>query len=71
MENPPSRLLKPAVVEDRTTLDRITIWRKVRDGSFPQPIKISERRIAWREADVEAWITSCAPPAAGDMAGVA
>jgi prophage regulatory protein len=61
METPtPTVLLKPAEVQRRLTLDRVTIWRKVRAGTFPEPIKISENRIAWREADVEAFIAECA-----------
>ena len=25
-------------------------------GKFPQPFKLSERRLAWREADIDQWI---------------
>lgn len=32
-----------------------TLWRKVRSGDFPKPIKLSENITAWWE-DVEAWI---------------
>lgn len=35
-----------------------TIWTKVRNGEFPQPIKISERVTAWRRSDIEAWLES-------------
>jgi prophage regulatory protein len=33
-----------------------TLWRKVRSGQFPKPIKLSENITAWRWEDVEAWI---------------
>lgn len=33
-----------------------TLWRKVKDGSFPAPVKISQRGVAWRVEDVQAWI---------------
>lgn len=33
-----------------------TLWRKVKDGTFPKPIKLSERVTAWRVGDVRAWI---------------
>jgi len=36
-----------------------TLWRKVKDGSFPQPVKLSDRITAWRMDDVEAWLESC------------
>jgi prophage regulatory protein len=35
-----------------------TIWRMRRAGTFPQPVNVSSNRIAWREADVIAWIES-------------
>jgi predicted DNA-binding transcriptional regulator AlpA len=38
------------------TLSQSTIWRKVRAGEFPQPIKLSEAVTAWKTSDVRAWI---------------
>jgi prophage regulatory protein len=52
------RLIPPAVVTDRTSLSRTTIWRMVRRGEFPAPIQISPGRVAWSEAAVDAWIAS-------------
>lgn len=31
---------------------RATLWRRVKDGTFPQPIKLSERTTAWATAEV-------------------
>jgi prophage regulatory protein len=36
-----------------STLDN---WRKA--GTFPQPLKLSEKTIRWSEADVLDWIAS-------------
>lgn len=33
-----------------------TLWRKVRLGEFPAPVKLSERITAWRVEDVRAWL---------------
>lgn len=33
-----------------------TLWRKVKDGSFPRPLKLSERITCWRVGDVRAWL---------------
>lgn len=33
-----------------------TLWRKVKAGTFPKPIKLSERITAWNVGDVRAWI---------------
>jgi len=54
----PPRLLPPPVVSDRTSLSRTTLWRLVRDGGFPPPVKVSPGRVAWPEATVNAWINA-------------
>lgn len=33
-----------------------TIWRKVHDGSFPKPVKLSEAVTAWKTSDIRAWM---------------
>lgn len=35
---------------DRTT------WRKVREGTFPAPVKLSERITAWRAEAIRQWL---------------
>jgi prophage regulatory protein len=35
-----------------------TIWRKVRKGEFPAPIKISAGVTAWRVADLKRWLAN-------------
>ena len=35
-----------------------TLWRKVKDGSFPKPYKLGVRITAWKVGDVRAWITA-------------
>lgn len=44
--------------------------RKVKDGSFPAPVQISESRIAWVEAEVDQWLKAKAEarPAAAVVA---
>lgn len=32
-----------------------TVWRKVREGSFPTPVKLSERITAWSFEEVADW----------------
>lgn len=39
-----------------------TLWRRVADGSFPKPVKLSVRVTAWRVGDVRAFLQS---PCAG------
>ena len=33
-----------------------TLWRKVKAGTFPQPVKLSDRVTAWNVGAVRAWI---------------
>jgi prophage regulatory protein len=33
-----------------------TLWRKVKDGSFPAPVKLSERVSAWTVQSVRDWM---------------
>ena len=33
-----------------------TLWRKVKAGTFPKPLKLSERITAWKVGDVRSWI---------------
>ncbi|GAA4417834.1 helix-turn-helix transcriptional regulator [Acidovorax lacteus] len=35
-----------------------TFWRKVKDGTFPQPVKLGARITAWRVGDVRRWIAA-------------
>jgi prophage regulatory protein len=50
------RFLSWAEVHSRTTLSRSTVWRQVRNGGFPHPVRITAGRVAWRESEIEAWI---------------
>ncbi|WP_082752857.1 helix-turn-helix transcriptional regulator [Janthinobacterium sp. B9-8] len=35
-----------------------TLWRRCKAGSFPSPIKLSERVTAWRAEDVRQWLAA-------------
>ena len=35
-----------------------TLWRKVSAGTFPSPVRVSARIIAWRVGDLNNWIES-------------
>ena len=37
---------------------RVTLWRDVRAGRFPAPVKLGPARIAWHAREVETWIAS-------------
>lgn len=33
-----------------------TLWRNVKAGTFPRPVKLSARITAWRVEDIRAWM---------------
>ena len=33
-----------------------TLWRKVRAGTFPSPVKLGPAITAWRSSDVASWL---------------
>lgn len=49
-------LLTPRQVAERLTLSRTTLWRLTRTGELPTPISLSERRVAYREADIASFL---------------
>jgi prophage regulatory protein len=51
-----TRLLTPKAVCERTSLSRSSLDRLVAAGDFPKPIRITERRLAYSLASVEAWM---------------
>lgn len=50
------QLLRVRDVIDRTRLSRTAIYKRIREGSFPDSIKVSQRVVAWRESDINRWI---------------
>lgn len=61
MEQLVVQILRTAAVLRATALSRTTLWRRVRDGSFPAPIRLGgprSRAVGWLRADVEDWIHS-------------
>lgn len=50
------RLIRMAEVEFITSLSRPTIYRRMRDGTFPQGIKPGGSETRWLESEVRAWL---------------
>jgi prophage regulatory protein len=40
----------------RTSFSKTTIYRLVRGGHFPKPIKISARRVGWLLQELDEWL---------------
>lgn len=37
-------------------LSDATVWRMERRGEFPRRIAISDKRVAWRKSEIQAWL---------------
>lgn len=53
-------------VEALVQLSRSSIYAGVKAGSFPAPVRIGSRAVAWRISDIETWLE--ARPLAGAAA---
>ena len=52
------RILRRREVERLTRLSKASIYRKMRTGTFPLPLKLGERAVAWRADEIHDWIAS-------------
>lgn len=57
------RLLRMPAVQELTGFSRTEIYKQMKDGKFPKPLKIGARSVAWTEASIEAWIKEIAKEA--------
>lgn len=65
---PGDRLLPLSDLRRMVPLSRSSIYAKVAAGDFPAPLRLSANRVAWREADVLAWLNGRAGLSAGEAA---
>lgn len=52
----PRKLLKLPEVLDRTQLGRSTVYMMISQKSFPKPISLGKRAVAWVEEEIDNWI---------------
>jgi predicted DNA-binding transcriptional regulator AlpA len=58
-------IMRRVEVERETGLSRSTIYQRVKDGTFPAPLKIGPGSTGWRVAEIEAFLASPAEYRAG------
>ena len=61
-----ARILRRQDVERLTSLSKASIYRQMRMGTFPTPLKLGPRGVAWLAEEVHEWIAS-RPRATGDV----
>jgi len=50
--------LRVSALAIRLGLSKSTIWRLVREGKFPKPIKLSDKVTVWKAEAVLEWLES-------------
>ena len=60
-----SNCLTRQQVSARCGISRTTIYRLMRAGAFPEPIRIGPRAVRWREDDLVKWLAQ-RPYSSGD-----
>ena len=38
-----------------------TIYKEVRDGTFPAPVRLGPQSVGWRKSDLDVWLAALAP----------
>lgn len=52
---PTGRFLKTAEVLRETSFSRTTLWRRIREGTFPAAVELGPQKRGWSEREVEEW----------------
>ena len=55
-DTPRERLLRLWAVEQQTARKKSAIYADMKAGTFPKPVRLSRRCVAWRETEIQAWI---------------
>lgn len=53
-----NRLLRRRDVELKTGKSRSAIYAGISNGTFPAPVPIGDKSVAWLEEEVDAWIAA-------------
>lgn len=51
-----TQILRVPEMLARTGLSRMTIWRRIRAGTFPAPIELGANSIGWLASDITEWL---------------
>ncbi|KAA0011163.1 AlpA family transcriptional regulator [Billgrantia pellis] len=51
-----NRLLRRREVEQKTGKSRSAIYEGIKQGTFPPPVSIGRKSVAWLEEEIDSWI---------------
>ncbi len=55
LDTHPRVLLRLPAVKQRTGMSRTTIYRLMKSGEFPAPVRLSDRAVGWRSDELAEW----------------
>ncbi len=56
MSEEENKLILVSDVRLLTCLSKTTIYREIRRGVFPKPLRLARNRIAWKHAEILNWL---------------
>ena len=51
------RMLRRRSVERMTGLSKSTLYRLIKQGSFPPPLRLTRKAVRWRSEEVHQWLS--------------
>ena len=63
------RFIRPRQVVEMIGVSRTTLWRMVQAGTFPRPVRITERNCGFLLETVEAWMKARAAGLTWELEG--
>lgn len=51
------RLLALKQVLERVSLSKSSIYRKMKEGTFPRPVSLGGKTVRWVAVDIEEWVS--------------
>ena len=52
----PTEFISRAEVERRVGLRKTALYRMLREGRFPRPVRLGSKTVRWVSAEVDAWM---------------
>ena len=50
------KFIRLPVVIERTGYRRTSIYEKIADGTFPRPVQLGPRAVAWLSSEIDNWM---------------
>jgi prophage regulatory protein len=67
----PNRFLRLRQVKDLLGLSKSAIYARIGQGTFPKPVSLGGRSVAWIESEVAAWMNARVDASRGQSAASA